>query len=137
MINSYNTATQELDVNEDIVFSTNRISTDYTISHISGATTFVITKPGYYLVEFNGDGATQATAGLVTTALFKNGVEVEGAEASEYSSAATEVVNLGFSSVIKVLPACCCVDNNVILTIRNTGVASTFTNANLIITKLH
>ena len=45
-------------------------------------------------------------------------------------------VNLAFSTIIKVPPSCCAIDNAVSLTLVNTGVAATYTNVNINITKL-
>lgn len=136
MLNSYTATLQELDINEDLVFSTNRVATGCAVNHAEGTTTFTLTRPGYYYVGFNGDGATDGTAGTVTIELLNNGTPIGGATASAYSGAVTEVVNLGFSTVIKVLPYCRCVDNFATLTVRNVGVAATFDNVNITITKL-
>lgn len=136
MVSSYTAIAQSLDVNEDLTFATNRVITGCTVAHTEGTTTFILKRPGYYYVGFNGTGAINGVAGAVSVELLSNGTNVEGTTASAYSGATTEPVSLSFSTIIKVLPSCNCVDNAASLTIRNTGVASTFNNANITITKI-
>ena len=136
MISSYNISTQTLDANDLLVFSANRILTGCTVTHTENSTTFRLNKPGYYYVSFNGISATQGTAGTVTVVLQSNGVSIPGAEASGYSAATTNLVNLSFAAIVKVSPSCGCVDNSVVLTFQNTGVDATYENANVNITKL-
>ena len=136
MVSSYTAIAQSLDVNEDLVFAKNRVITGCTVTHIEGTSTFILKRPGYYYIGFNGEGATSGVAGAVSIELLNGGTTVEGATASAYSGAETEPVNLSFSTIIKVLPSCDCVDNTASLTIRNIGVASTFENVNITITKI-
>lgn len=136
MVSSYNTTTQNLAVDDTLTFTTNRVRTGCSVSHTPGAAEFILHRPGYYYVAFNGYGATAGVAGDVVATLLSDGTAVPGAEASGYSGAAAEGVSLSFSTIIKVLPSCNCVDNAVTLTVQNTGVASTFETANLVITKL-
>ena len=136
MVSSYNTSTQNLAIDETFTFTTNRVRTGCAVSHTPGAAEFVLHRPGYYYVAFNGTGATAGVAGDVTVTLLSDGTAVPGAEASGYSGAAAESVGLSFSTIIKVLPSCGCVDNATTLTVQNTGVASTFETSNLVITKL-
>lgn len=52
------------------------------------------------------------------------------------TTALTDIKSLSFSTIIQVKPSCCAVDNNVNLTLVNTGVPATFSNVNVVITKL-
>ena len=136
MINSYDNTVQTVTVNSLLNFSNNKIITGCTVTHTENSTNFNLNKPGYYFVSFNGSGATSATAGEITAQLLLNGEEVPGAVASSYSGATTENVDLGFCSIVKVYPSCCCVDNSAVLTVQNSGVGATFSNLNIVITKL-
>ena len=134
MINSYNVTTQDVAVNGLLTFTTDRILTGCTA--IRDGQTFQLNKPGYYYVTFNADGEATADAGDITVALFDNGVAVPGATATTTVAATDTTENLAFATIIKVLPSCCAVDNKGVLTFVNTGVAATFTNVNVNITKL-
>ena len=134
MINSYNVTTQDVAVNGLLTFTTDRILTGCTA--IRDGQTFQLNKPGYYYVTFNADGEATTDVGDITVALFDNGVAVPGATATTTVAATGTTENLAFATIIKVLPSCCAVDNKGALTFVNTGVAATFTNVNVNITKL-
>ena len=136
MLSSYNTTAQVLDVDDLLVFTTNRIVTGCTVTHADNSSSFTLNKPGYYYVNFNGDAFSTTGTGAVTVELQSNGTTIPGAEASSYSAATTNIVNLVFSTIVKVLPSCNCVNNSVTLTFKNTGIGATFENANVTITKL-
>ena len=134
MISSYNVTAQEVAINGLLTFSTDRILTGCTATR--NGQTFQLNKPGYYYVTFNADGAATTAAGDVVVVLQNNGVAVPGAIATQTVAAADDAVNLAFSTIIRVPPSCCAVDNTANLTLVNTGVASTYTNVNINITKL-
>ena len=134
MISSYNNATQEVVVNGILSFSTDRILTGCTATR--NGQTFQLNKPGYYYITFNADGAATTTPGNIVVVLQNNGISVPGAIATYTATAADDATNLAFATIIKVPPSCCAVDNAVNLTLVNTGVAATFTNVNINITKL-
>lgn len=137
MISSFNNTTQTLNTNQSILFNSNRILTGCTITHSEGTGSFVLNKPGYYYVSFSGNGYTSGTtAGNISVTLFNNGSEVLGANASSYSTGEDIFRNLNFSTIIKVLPSCCYVDNTATLTFQNSGVEAIFENVNVNITKL-
>lgn len=134
MISSYNTTTQAVLTDGVINFTTDRILTGCTATR-NGAT-FQLNKPGYYYVTFNAVAAATDTVGELTIELYNNGIAVPGAKASK--TIATTVANdtYAFSTIIKVPPSCCAVDNTGKLTVINTGVGATYSNANINITKL-
>jgi len=138
MINSYTNTTLAVLTNEALNFNINSVKTGCTVTHSPSSTTFSLNKPGFYFVTFNGVGAaTGATVGNIVVQLQQNGVNVPGALASvESTTALTDVKNLSFSTIIQVKPSCCAVDNNVNLTFVNTGIPTTFSNINVVITKL-
>ena len=134
MISSYNITSQDVAVNGLLTFTTDRILTGCTITR--NGPTFQLNKPGYYYVTFNADGAVTTTPGDVVLVLQNNGVAIPGAMATVTVAAADDATNLAFSTIVKVPPSCCAIDNTAMLTLVNTGVAATFTNVNINITKL-
>ena len=136
MISSYNSAEQAVATGGLLAFTTNRITTGCTVTHAEGTTSFQLNKPGYYYVSFNGIAAPTTAAGNVTVQLLSNAVAVPGAIATFSSTATTDLGNLSFATIIKVLPSCCAIDNTTTLTLANSGVDSTYTNVNINITKL-
>ena len=134
MISSYNNTTQDVAINGLLTFTTDRILTGCTATR--NGQTFQLNKPGYYYVTFNADGAATTAVGDIVVVLQNNGVAVPGAIATFTTTVADDATNLAFSTIIRVPPSCCAVDNTANLTLVNTGVAATFTNVNINITKL-
>lgn len=138
MINSYTNTTLVVLTNGTLNFNNDSVKTGCTVTHSPGSTTFSLNKPGFYFVTFNGVGAaTGATVGSIVVQLQRNGVNVPGALTSAASTTdLTDVESLSFSTIVQVKPSCCAVDNNVNLTFVNTGIPTTFSNINVVITKL-
>ena len=134
MINSYTITSQPVAVDDTLNFDVSRILTGCTVKHVDGSPSFTLTKPGYYYVTFNADVLGTA-AGDVTAELINGAVAVPGATATT-TIAIGETANVAFATIIRVLPSCAAIDNTTTLTILNTGVAVTYTNANINITKL-
>jgi hypothetical protein len=134
MISSYNNTTQEVAINGLLTFTTDRILTGCTVTR--NGPTFQLNKPGYYYVTFNADGAATTAAGDIIVVLQNNGIAVPGAIATQTVAAADDAVNLAFATIVRVPPSCCAIDNTANLTLVNTGVAATYTNVNINITKL-
>ena len=134
MLSSYNNTSQEVAINGLLTFTTDRILTGCTATR--NGQTFQLNKPGYYYVTFNADGAATTAVGDIVVVLQDNGVAVPGAIATFTTTVADDATNLAFSTIIRVPPSCCAVDNTANLTLVNTGVAATFTNVNINITKL-
>ena len=134
MISSYNNTSQDVAINGLLTFTTDRILTGCTATR--NGQTFQLNKPGYYYVTFNADGAATTAVGDIVVVLQDNGVAVPGAIATFTTTVADDATNLAFSTIIRVPPSCCAVDNTANLTLVNTGVAATYTNVNINITKL-
>jgi hypothetical protein len=135
MISSYSLTSQAVAVDGTLNFDTTRVLTGCTVKHADGTPTFTLTKPGYYYVTFNGT-ITDTAAGIVTVQLLNGGVAVPGAEASITTAATTDERSFSFTTIIRVLPSCCAIDNTTTLTVANTGIAATYSVANINITKL-
>ena len=134
MINSYSIISQAVAADGTLNFDTTRILTGCTVKHADGTPTFTLTKPGYYFVTFDGV-ITGTTAGIVTVELL-NGADAVPAALASTTVAADAVETLNFATIVRVLPSCPSIDNTTKLTVANTGVATTFTSANINITKL-
>lgn len=134
MINAYTNISQAIAADGTLNFDTTRVLTGCTVKHADGTPTFTLTKPGYYFVNFDGV-ITGTTAGTVTVELLNGATPVPGATAST-SVAVDDIDTLNFATIIRVLPSCPSIDNTTKLSILNAGVGVTFTNANIVITKL-
>jgi hypothetical protein len=134
MINSYTITSQPIAVDDTLNFNISRILTGCTVKHADGTPTFTLTKPGYYYVSFDGV-ISGTTAGIVTVELL-NGADAVPAALASTTVAADDVATLNFTTIVRVLPSCPSIDNTTKLSVANTGVATTFTNANINITKL-
>ena len=134
MISSYNTTSQAVATGDLLTFTTDRILTGCTVTR--NGQTFQLNKPGYYYVTFNAVAAATTTVGELTVELQNNEVVVLGAEASYTTTTAGDNSNYAFSTIIRVLPSCCAIDNTARLTVVNTGVDATYSNVNINITKL-
>lgn len=134
MINSYTNISQAVAADSTINFDITRVLTGCTVKHADGTPTFTLTKPGYYFVTFDGV-ITGTEAGIVTVELINGNTAIPGAIAS-VTAAVGDAATLNFSTIVRVLPSCPAIDNTVKLTVLNSGVAATYTNANINITKL-
>ena len=134
MINSYSLISQAVAADGTLNFDTPRVLTGCTVKHADGTPTFTLTKPGYYFVTFDGV-ITGTTAGIVTVELL-NGADAVPAALASTTVAAEAVETLNFATIVRVLPSCPSIDNTTKLSVANTGVATTFTSANINITKL-
>lgn len=134
MISSYNNTSQEVAINGLLTFTTDRILTGCTATR--NGQTFQLNKPGYYYVTFNADSEATTAVGDIVVVLQNNGIAVPGAIATFTTTVASDTTNLAFSTIVRVPPSCCAVDNTANLTLVNTGVAATYTNVNINITKL-
>lgn len=136
MLDVYSNTPQTIITDGIIIFNTNRVQTGCTATHAAGTGAISLNKSGFYLVHFNGDAAESGTAGDITVQLLKNGVLVPAAEATEDSTATTDIVNLTFETIVKVTPECLSCGNTVSLTFVDTGVGAVFSNVEVVVTKL-
>lgn len=137
MIESYTNTSQTIAPEGLLSFAANDVLTGCTVLHPAGSTSFTLQRPGFYYVSFTGTGAiTGATAGAITVNLLKNGVALPGATATQTSASATDIRTVNFSKIVQVLPSCCAINNTVTLTFQNAGLDTTYSNVNVVITKL-
>ena len=134
MISSYTSTSQTLLTNALINFNINAVETGCTVTHAEGTPTFSLNRPGLYYVAFNADALPTAAGDLVVQ-LRSNNELVPGAIATT-TGTTTSTESLSFSRIIQVKPSCCSIDNSINLTVINSGVGATYSNANIVITKL-
>jgi len=136
IFDAYTNGDQTVITNAPLVFNTNRTRVGRSITHQAGSSTFGLNCPGIYKVDFNGDAAESGTAGDITVQLYVNGVIQPGAEATEDSTATTDIVNMAFGTTVCVPPSCFTCGNSVSLTFVDTGVGAVFSNAEVVIEQL-
>lgn len=131
----YNNASQTVEQTGLVSFPTVGTKTGCSIKNLTN-TTVELAPGGLYQVIVQVTGAQSTTTGDLIIQLFRNGIAVPQALASVTSSAATDIETIGFSCLLLVNPSCCAVDNTTILTVVNTGVAATYSNASLTVVRL-
>ena len=122
MLSTYNTSVQPLTENEDLVFALNKAFQGCSTTHAENSSTIKLNSPGYYYVSFHGDAATSSSTSVdpIIVTLYNNGVAVPAAYASALSTDDGDIVNLSFSTIIKVGYSCPVVDNDAQLVFTNT-----------------
>lgn len=135
MLDIVSLASQTLTSGSNISFDTNRVATSCTAQHLAGSPSIVLNRPGYYFVAFNSIVAASGAAETdpIVVQLYNEDDEVLGATASTSSTGPTDIENLSFSTLIRIRPSCCYVDNTGILTFRTTGADATFTTPNVVV----
>lgn len=102
--------------------------------------TIALNKEGVYMVSFDGSAAAteSTTTGNITVQMTKDGTLVAQALATNSSTATTDIESLSFVTLVQVNRnnSCRCCDAPVILRFINTGIPATFTQANVVITKI-
>lgn len=136
MLDTYTNTDQTIVTGAPVLFNTNRVMTGCTATHCAGSASIALNKPGIYMVHFNGDAAESGTVGDITVQLFINGVLDPGAEATETSSATTDIANLSFETLVRVRKEFCECGNSVDLTFVDTGVGAVFSNVEVVVTKI-
>lgn len=104
----------------------------------SGDATIQMNKCGIYEVSVNATGIAQ-DGGLITLQLMVNGVSVPYAYASETASDTTSTHSLGFTTKVQVpvnFNEYCACSPAFLVTLMNTGVETTYSLVNVIVTKI-
>ena len=136
MVNSYTNTSVAVSSNAAVPFVFNRYVVGCGTSHTAGSPTVTLRKTGYYLVNFSGV-LSAASTGLVSTQLYNNGVAIPGALSSITIDTAGSLKNVSFSTIVRVLNSCACIDNTANLTVVNTGLEATYSDAEITIVRLN
>lgn len=138
MLYAYTSSAVAAAVNSLLPFNTIGVQTGCTATLAAGTTAISLNKPGFYKVDFSATAANSTTtAGAITVAMRTNGTLYGGATSSDNSDSATDTASVSFSAIVQVPKSCC--DRNVApvsLTFISTGVAATFSNIQVSVTKL-
>lgn len=127
-INIFNESQQVVEPNSPVVFNRGLSNNNNSV---------LLTKPGQYLVIFNASGTgTVAATTPVLQLQDQNGVNIAGAKASVQTTAATEIVGIGFSTIVNVNPSSPFSNNAVALSVVNTGDSATIQNASLTVARI-
>lgn len=138
MLYAYTNSDTTVAVNGLLPINTVGIQTGCTVTATPGSTTINLNRPGFYKVDFSATGTTSSTtAGAITVAMRTNGVLYPGATSSDNSASATDFGSVSFSAIVQVEKQCGChFTAPTSLTFINTGIAATFTNIEVAVTKL-
>jgi ligand-binding sensor domain-containing protein len=89
------------------------------------------------LVNFNCTASGVSSSGsLLHAALQNNNNTVDSAQSAVYSDSSSDIVNIGFTSVIVVRPSCQAVDNTAHLSVEFLDVSANIYLANIIVTRV-
>lgn len=116
MLYSYSTNLNVASGNE-IAFNTNIVQTGCTATHLSGATTISLNRPGFYKVELVGSVTASTAAGDIEITMRENGVDSTSAFTIVSPSATTDNVSFVIDAIVQVRPNCAAVPVNVPKTI--------------------
>ena len=119
-----------------INFLLNKIKISCSVQHQEGSPSIVLHGAGTYKIEFNGIFTAPSTeATTINVQMLSDNVVVPDALAVATSTSTTDYVNLAFTTLVRVKPSCCAVDNTTTLTFLNTNADILF-NANVVVTKI-
>lgn len=122
--------------NTDIPFNSTSLIKGCTTTK-TGISTVTLNKAGIYMVSFDASVIGSA-ADTITVQLSKNGTLIPEATTSETTANTTDLHSISFQTLVQVTDdnSCSCTDSGTVISIVNTGIATTFTQANLVITKI-
>ena len=114
-----------------------RVTCNDTPEFTTTNTTITLNKPGYYLVNVDAN-IIASIDGNLAIQLYDGSTPIATASASQVALA-NSVYHLSFSKIIRVLPNCCSVTDNVpkTLSVYNVGVAGTISTINISITRIN
>ena len=128
---------------EAVPFNINAVNTRCKVTHAAGTPTIEISQKGYYQITFSSFGYNTGAvvagtdySGTYTFQLNNKAIPVVNAIGSASSASATNVVNVGFSTILYIPPSCRAINNNAELTINYLGQEGNVLYANLSIVKI-
>lgn len=137
MINSVNVAPQNIAVNGNVLFATDRVRTNScncggSIQHDAGSGLFTLVKPGIYEVQFNAN-VTAAAVGALALSVRANGEAVGGTE-MDYTVATANVYQSVSASTLIRVP--CGASKTVSVANISQSLVATVKDANIIIKRI-
>lgn len=131
-ISAYTVADQVVAAGDYVKFDINRVHTGYSIKHCAGSTVITLASAGLYSGAFNAN-FTALVTGPVTFQLYRNGVAVEGAEATHQATLNVPIA-VAFPILELVRPSCVAIDNTAVLQVQ-VSAAGTINTANINLVK--
>ena len=126
-----------LNVGENVAIPLNNVHISKGCTAVlSAPATIQLNKSGVYCVSLDASGEAQA-AGDIVSQMTKNGVLQPQAQ-STATGVTGEIDTLGFKTLVQVSTnnSCRCCDSPTVLQFMNTGVETTYTNVNVVVTKV-
>lgn len=134
MENSNGVATS---LNEAIVFNNKVLQTGCTATACIPTNTVKLNKAGFYSVHIDAVIANNtAESGLVGIQLFNNNDDVSNAYTAQTSIGNTNLVSVGFDTIIQVRPSCSVIDNTANLQFKVVDNNAMVYFANVVVTKI-
>lgn len=136
-LNAAAVAAQSVAANAFVSFPINNLLTGVAIKHPAGSSSVSLIR-GLYLVSVNADVVPAAAAGNVGLQLLSTtestSAVINGAE-SIVTGVADTAVNISFTTLVRVRPSCCAVNNTTSLQVQATA-AATINRAAISVVKL-
>lgn len=124
-------------VDEAIVFNNKVLQTGCTATANTPANTVRLNKAGFYSVHIDAVIANNtAEEGLVGIQLYNNNDEVSSAYTTQTSTGNTNLVAVGFDTIVQVRPSCSVIDNTANLQFRVANNNAMIYFANVVVTKI-
>lgn len=150
VLDAYSTLAQSVATGGYIDFDNVSVLTGCSIKYVAGTPGIVISNPGLYLLTVDGTAAASesdssasaaptdaaATSTDVSVSIQNNGELIPGAITSATSTGEDDKANLSLTTVIQVKPSCCAIDNTARISVVNTGIPATYTDASITVVKL-
>lgn len=135
-LNAASIAEQSVVANGFIEYPINNLLTGTAIKHTAGSTSVSLIR-GLYLVSVNADivPAAAGNVGLQLLATTESTSAVINGAQSVVTGTADTAVNLAFSTLIRVRPSCCAVNNSTSVQVQATATA-TVNNSSIVVVKL-
>lgn len=131
-LSAYSVTDQAVNAGDFIRFDLNRVYTGCSLKHIGGSNSVILANAGLYSGAFNANFTADAN-GAVTFQLYRNGVAVQGAEATHQATADVPIA-VAFPILELVRPSCVAVDNTAVLEVK-VSAAGTINTAQINIVK--
>ena len=132
-LSAVNEAEQTVTTNNPVLFATDRLSSGNCIQHTAGTSTFTLSCPGVYLVEYNANVAVATGTNVaVSMALLSGGAVIPGSESASTVGATGQLESLSAATIVTVP---CGTTGNISLSNTSAGSVDV-TNANIRIVRI-
>lgn len=132
-LSAVNEAEQTVTSNSPVLFATDRLSSGNCIQHTAGTSTFTLSCPGVYLVEYNANVAVATGTNVaVSMALLSGGAVIPGSESASTVGATGQLESLSAATIVTVP---CGTTGNISLSNTSAGSVNV-TNANIRIVRI-